>query len=239
MEQKTNSSPTIPKILLVEDSPELHLIVRAALADEFQVEVATNLAQAIQLMTTLPYDLYLIDWVLPDGEGIQLVGFVKSQKNPKPAVLLTSKDSIEDKIRGFEFGANDYITKPFHPAELRARVKALLKQHMSNQKINLTLGRLHIDLQKQHVYADHKVKLDLTPIEFRLLVFFLRHFEHVLSRQQLLSEIWPDNLNVSERTVDSHVSHLRKKVKPYGFDISPISGEGYRFSWLSTKLSAA
>lgn len=232
LHQQQNPKDGVPsKILIVEDSKDYQLIISACL-DGYDLEIASTAQEALLLMKKVRYDLLILDVVLPDMSGMQLCSFIRSQKEFKktPVILLTSKDSVDDKVMGFESGANHYLTKPFHHKELIARVKSLLSsldESSDNQMIQLP--NLKIDLNKQAVsYKGRQV--DLTRIEFKILCFFSRRLDFVISRNQIIDEVWPDNLNILERTVDTHISNLRKKITDCGYEISAIHGSGYKFS---------
>ncbi|MCB0390573.1 MAG: response regulator transcription factor [Bdellovibrionales bacterium] len=226
-------------ILVIEDSLDYQLMLKACLTEFYSIELVVTGNEAIKLLNSQPFDLVLVDIVLPDMNGLQICNFIKSQKNLNntPVILLTSKDSIEDKLKGFDFGADDYITKPFDHRELLARIKSKIKaDKLSNNLIKIS--DLEIDNSKQYVFSKAKnERIDLTTIEYKLLLYFSQRIDHVLSREQILNYVWPDNLNVSERTVDSHVSNLRKKLSGTNTTIDAVRGSGYRF--LITKAKAA
>ncbi len=226
------------KILVIEDSIDYQIIINVILKDEFDLFFAKNANESMSMIANETYDLILIDIVLPDISGYQICSFIKSQKHltKTPIILVTSKDTIEDKTIGFTVGADDYITKPFHHKELYLRVKARLNQNSINTNIDqINLSNLQIDLQKQRarILSENKF-LDLTRLEFKLLVFFSERLDLILTRQQILDCVWPNNLNISERTIDSHISNLRKKLGGLDFELRAISGIGYRFSICSS-----
>jgi DNA-binding response OmpR family regulator len=142
--------------------------------------------------------------------------------------LLTSKDTIDDKVQGFEFGADDYITKPFNSRELQARIKNKLR-HGKKQVGVFSIASLEIDQSKQRVSSSiDKKTIDLTRIEYKMLMCFIQRIDHVLSRSQILDLVWPNDLSISERTVDSHVSNIRRKISGSCVEISAVQGSGYR-----------
>ena len=222
------------RLLVIEDSREYQLILKQALKDDWEAIFAKNGQEALSNLESNHFDLILVDVVLPDMSGLQICSFIKTQSKLAnvPVILLTSKDSVEDKVKGFDCGADDYITKPFDFRELSARMKRFsnsLKKDISK----IELLDLEIDKNKQKVFSKQlKSTIELTPIEYKLLICLSQRVDHVLSRSQLLDLIWSDDLNVSERTVDTHVSNLRKKLKGTNVEIDAVRGCGYRFQFV-------
>jgi len=219
------------KVLVVEDSPEYLQIVQLGLASKYDVLVAENGAEAIKVLNEQGVDLVLLDVILPDMHGHQICDFIRSQPkfNDVPVLFLTGQDQIEEKIAGFEHGADDYLTKPFHLKELLARVAANLRKFDNLNTSHIKIGDLSLDTQKQNVSIGGKLgQEELTRIEFKLLVYLAKHPDWVLSRDQLLEKVWPDKMNVSDRTIDSHISNLRKKLIESSVSIKAVHGSGYR-----------
>ena len=224
------------KILAVEDAADYQMIVKSTLKDDYELTLATNGKEAYEALERDTYDLILLDIILPDCDGYEICSTVRSKDSTKntPVIFVTSKESIPDKVMGFSLGADDYITKPFNTLELKARVAAKLR--MSEQKGGnsvLTRGDIEINVPSQRVYLqvdEQKDALDMTSTEFRLLLYMAQHVDHVLSREQILDAVWGDSLNVTERTVDTHVSKLRKKLGACGDYIRSVHGSGYRFT---------
>ncbi len=227
------------KLLLVEDNKEIQALVVATLKD-YQMVCAGTLGEAHRLLETDQFSLVLLDVHLPDGDGFQFVLKLQSIGLAKeiPVIFLTARAETLDKVMGFRLGAEDYITKPFDCLELKARVEARLKRLTDReaQEGFFTNGTLSFDLLRARatVSIDGTSKpVSLTPFEFKLLLYLAKHEEHVLSREQLVENVWEDGLNVSDRTVDTHMSHLRQKIRGSGFSIQSVYGEGYRFSRVS------
>jgi two-component system phosphate regulon response regulator PhoB len=179
-------------------------------------------------------DLILVDWMLPGLSGIELAKRVKSDKRTKtvPIIMLTARAAEEDKLTGLETGADDYITKPFSPRELNARVKAVLRRRAPQMTDDLVeIDGLRLD-PASHRITGNSQPIDLGPTEFRLLHFLMTHTERVHSRTQLLDQVWGDHVFVEERTVDVHIRRLRKALEASGHDrlIQTVRGSGYRFS---------
>lgn len=222
------------KILVVEDSLEVQLLIRGTFGPEHTIIFVSTFNEAIASLEATVFDLILIDIGLPDGDGFQLCSTLKSSVRTQkiPVIFLTSRSNLRDKLLGFSVGAEDYILKPFEPLELRARVQAKLrKTTQHDQVIQRGSLRLNTSFQKAYLCSPTSVSdLGLTPIEFRLLSYFLGHENHVLSRGQLLQAGWGTNVSLSERVVDVHIHSLRKKMEDLGGSIKSVFAEGYRFS---------
>jgi two-component system phosphate regulon response regulator PhoB len=179
-------------------------------------------------------DLVLVDWMLPGLSGMELAKRIKADKRTKtvPIIMLTARAAEEDKLAGLETGADDYITKPFSPRELNARVKAVLRRRAPQMTDDVVeIESLRLDPASHRISGDGQT-IDLGPTEFRLLHFLMTHTERVHSRAQLLDQVWGDHVFVEERTVDVHIRRLRKALEPTGHDrfIQTVRGSGYRFS---------
>lgn len=220
-------------ILVIEDSFDYQIILKKILTSEHDVTVVSTGKEAIEIISHKKFDLFLIDVMLPDMSGLQICNFIKNQRSTKdiPIILVTSKNQIEDKIKGFDIGADDYVTKPFHLEELGARIKARLKTAKNTASDTIEIPGLLIDLNKQSVMDTRNSRyFELTRVEFKLLVCLAQRIDFVLSREVILNEVWPTNLNISERTVDTHISNLRKKLQGVNVKIAAVHGNGYRFS---------
>lgn len=225
-----------PKVLVIEDTKQYQIVIESCLGEECELSFAATGKEAFEMLNAKKFELVLIDVVLPDMNGFQICNYIRSQSSIKetPVIMVTSNDTIEDKKKGFDLGADDYITKPFHHKELTLRVRARLNsiaRRGLSEKETIQIPGFEIDLSKQHVRsvpAGHQ--FDFTRVEFKLFVFFCKHLDHVLSRQQILDAVWPNNLEISERTVDTHISNLRRKISGHGVQLSAVHGSGYRFS---------
>jgi two-component system phosphate regulon response regulator PhoB len=182
-----------------------------------------------------PYpDMVLLDWMLPGGSGIQLAKKIKGDDFTRniPIIMLTARGEEEDKIKGLEVGADDYITKPFSPKELMARMRAVFRRVAPTVLDEpLEVEGLKLDPVSHRIsVGDNSV--DMGPTEFKLLHFFMTHPERVYSREQLLDHVWGTNVYVEDRTVDVHIRRLRKALADHGYDrlIQTVRGVGYRFS---------
>ncbi len=223
------------KILIVEDEPAISEMIELTLVRaRFEVIKAEDTEEAMkQLVDWLP-DLVLLDWMLPGSSGIEFARRIKKEALTAhiPIIMLTAKGEESNKISGLEAGADDYITKPFSPRELVARIKAVLRR-TAPQTMNeiIEIDNLVLDSASHRIMANNK-PLELGPTEYRLLHFFMTHTERVYSRGQLLDRVWGSNVYVEERTVDVHIRRLRKALSPSGHDryVQTVRGTGYRFS---------
>ena len=217
-------------VLIIEDSKEQQLILKNALGMEYTLSIASSSEEAQALMEKVNFDFFLVDISLPGQSGVDFCTELRSHNKYQrtPLILLTGKDSIQDKLIGLESGADDYITKPFNFLELKARIRCQLRK-TKNSSSDLNVPGLLIDQSSQQVFCQksHTI-LELTRIEYKLLICFAQRIGHVLTRQQILDIVWTDKLNVTERTVDSHLSNLRKKLSGSSVAIQAVHGFGYK-----------
>ncbi len=222
-------------ILVVEDEDAIREMETMVLEQsDFNVIAVANAEEAqISLSENLP-DLILLDWMLPGISGTEWARRLKKDDNYKdlPIILLTARGEEEDKVRGLEIGADDYMTKPFSPKELVARIRAVLRRSGKIQGATLlTISDLTLDTD-QHRFCIQDKQIDVSPTEFRLMHFFMTHPDKVYSRTQLLDKVWGQNVYIEERTVDVHIRRLRKILGQHGREdlIQTVRGFGYRFS---------
>ncbi|HEX2825521.1 MAG TPA: phosphate regulon transcriptional regulator PhoB [Burkholderiales bacterium] len=222
-------------ILVVEDEPDIQELIA------YNVEKAGHVAQragsaeqALELIRDALPHLVLIDWMLPGMSGIDLAKALRGNRRTEgiPLIMVTARGAEQDKLAGLETGADDYMTKPFSPAELNARIKAVLRRRAPQvTDDSVEVEGLKLDPASHRVIADGQA-LDLGPTEFRLLHFFMTHPDRVYSRAQLLDNVWGDHVFVEERTVDVHIRRLRKALEPTNHQrlIQTVRSAGYRFS---------
>ena len=222
-------------ILIVEDEQPIREMISFALAGVgYEVREAADARQAQAAISERLPDLILLDWMLPGISGIDFARRLKKEDLTRelPIIMLTARAEEEDKVQGLESGADDYITKPFSPRELVARIRAVLRRGgpAAEDEI-LHANGLSLDLASHRVSAGDAL-LEVGPTEYRLLEFFMSHPERVYSRGQLLDRVWGSNVYVEERTVDVHIRRLRKVLEPHGYEamIQTVRGAGYRFS---------
>ncbi len=222
-------------ILLVEDEPAIQELLAFNVAQcGFRAIQALDAEAALGHINRALPDLILLDWMLPGTSGVELARRLRADTRTRdiPIIMLTARTEERDKILGLESGADDYITKPFSPRELMARIRAVLRRRapqMSDETVKA--GGLELSPTTHRVSANGK-NIELGPTEFRLLHFFMTHAERVYSRAQLLDQVWGDHVFVEERTVDVHIRRLRQALEPSGADglVQTVRGSGYRFS---------
>jgi len=223
------------KLLLVEDN-EVIRVLAANTLKEFSLSMAASLKEAQTLMQTNTFDLILLDIGLPDGDGLTFLNHLSNTSAAQtPVIIISGKTDIASKVTAFSFGAEDFISKPFDPIELKARVSAKLKK-IKEAKTNsdqMKIGDLVITVSKQKVViqsgsSGEQTPIDLTTLEFKLLLSLAKHPERVYTREQLLSEVWGNDLSVTLRSVDTHVAHLRKKIHKSKVKIDTVIRSGYR-----------
>jgi two-component system phosphate regulon response regulator PhoB len=222
-------------ILVVEDEPAIQELIAASLQHAgHHVLRAYDAEEANRLVReTLP-DVVLLDWMLPGMTGIQFARRLRNEERTRdlPIIMLTARSEENDKIAGLDAGADDYLTKPFSPRELLARINAVLRRRAPQITEDvIEIEGLRLDPVTHRIFGDGKA-LELGPTEFRLLHFFMTHAERVHSRTQLLDQVWGDHVFVEERTVDVHIRRLRASLESSGHDrlIQTVRGSGYRFS---------
>ncbi|MGB5255693.1 MAG: phosphate regulon transcriptional regulator PhoB [Woeseiaceae bacterium] len=222
------------KILIVEDEQPIREMIAFHLSRAgFETLEAGNSREARQLLADKRPDLALIDWMLPDSSGLELTRHLKRDNDFEDLaiIMLTARADEGDKISGLEGGADDYITKPFSPRELVARIQAVLRRSGTSSDSPIQAGALELDAAGHRVLAEGN-EIRLGPTEYRLLQFLMTHRERVYSRAQLLDRVWGANVYVEERTVDVHIRRLRKALSTENADghIQTVRGAGYRFS---------
>jgi two-component system phosphate regulon response regulator PhoB len=222
-------------ILVVEDEPAIQELIsyNLELAGHRALR-AENAEQALDMVRSALPDLVVLDWMLPGMSGIEFARRLRTDKRTQsvPLIMLTARADEHDKLVGLDAGADDYLTKPFSPRELNARVKAVLRRR-APQATDDTVEILGLKLDPaSHRVTGDEAPLALGPTEFRLLHFLMAHAERVYSRTQLLDQVWGDHVFVEERTVDVHIRRLRKALEPTGHDrlIQTVRSAGYRFS---------
>ncbi|MCG8371741.1 MAG: phosphate regulon transcriptional regulator PhoB [Proteobacteria bacterium] len=225
---------TARKILIVEDEQPIREMIAFHLSRAgFETVEAADARSARRLLADERPDLALIDWMLPDASGLELTRMLKRDRSFEDLaiVMLTARAEERDKISGLEGGADDYVTKPFSPRELIARINAVLRRSNSAGNEVITAGVLELDSAGHRVLSSGK-EIRLGPTEYRLLQFLMTHPDRVYSRTQLLDRVWGANVYVEERTVDVHVRRLRKALSEQRADdyIQTVRGAGYRFS---------
>ena len=222
-------------ILIVEDEADIQEVIAYSLKKAgHEPRRAATAEQALELMNDSLPQLVIIDWMLPGMSGIELAKRLRAQKRTAdvPIIMVTARGTEQDKLSGLEIGADDYMTKPFSPLELNARIKAVLRRRAPQATEDIIESKgLRLDPVNHRVSANGGA-IALGPIEFKLLHFLMTHPDRVYTRAQLLDQVWGDHVFVEERTVDVHIRRLRKALEPTGHDslIQTVRGSGYRLS---------
>ena len=222
-----------PTILIVEDElPIVELVSFSLKGAGWAVDAVHNTADAWHYLQNKRPQLILLDWMLPDQSGLKLLSRIRGDRNfsTLPVIMLTAKSMEEDKVAGLDQGADDYITKPFSPRELTARIKALIRRKMpEHAELAMKVGPLTVDPVSCRV-SIHEELIDIGHAEFKLLRFLIAHPERVFTRSQLLDKVWGDHAVLEERTVDVHVLRLRKALGTADFLIKTVRSVGYMLS---------
>ena len=225
------------KILIIEDAPA----IRMALEDDFKfegykVDSAATGPEGLEKALDLDLDIIILDLMLPGLNGLEICKELRRRDIGTPIIILTAKSQQIDKVLGLELGADDYVTKPFSPFELRARVKALLRRseirNHQTAAATIQFGPFELDPSK-YLFTKNSEPIQLTTIEFALMKLLMQHAGHVLKRDDILSSVWGEEVYVTPRTVDTHIANLRKKIEDdpeQSHWITGIRGVGYKFN---------
>ena len=220
------------RILIVEDDPDIALGLEDDLTVEgHQMEVVRDGEIAARRGREAGWDLILLDVMLPGKDGFEVCRELRHARVRTPIILLTAKAQEAEKVLGLELGADDYVTKPFSPRELRARIKAVLRRFSAPVQETYRFGDVEVDFARAELRRNGKA-VDVTPIEVKLLAAFIRSRGRVLSREQLLDAAWDQDIHVTDRAVDAHIVNLRRKIEPHPAEprfLLSVRGLGYRF----------
>jgi DNA-binding response OmpR family regulator len=220
------------RILIIEDEPSIAFALKLDLNGEgYDVEIETDGENALRRAKTEAFDLILLDVMLPRKDGYEVCRELRRDGSKTPIIMLTAKIQEADKVMGLEIGADDYVTKPFSPRELRARIKAALRRTAEDETPVCRFGDAEVDFGRCELRRSG-TPVDLTALEFKMLAAFVRNAGKVLSRDRLLDLVWGHGTFVNDRVVDNHVVSLRKKVEPEPAKpryIVSVRGLGYRF----------
>ncbi len=219
------------KVLIVEDEPSLREIIKKALVNErFTVEEAADFATACEKTGLYAYECILLDIMLPDGNGLQLLQKLKQEGKRERVIIISAKDSIEDKVQGLDLGADDYLAKPFHIAELVARVKSLIRRN-NNGSNEISFGNVTLDNATFRVEAGG-TPVELNRKEFDILRYFMHRTNHMISKETLAEAVWGDNIDQVDNFdfIYAQIKNLRKKLQSAGatIEIKAVYGFGYK-----------
>jgi two-component system alkaline phosphatase synthesis response regulator PhoP len=220
------------RILIVEDDPAIALALEDDLRLEgYEVQVATDGRSGSRRARDEPFDLIVLDVMLPQKDGFEVCREVRLAGIHAPVLFLTARGEEAEKLLGFEHGADDYVTKPFSPREIRARIKALLRRSTAADPEVYRFGDAEVDMPRCELRRAGRV-VELTPTEFQLLTLFIRKKGRTLSREQLLNEVWGPEVHTTDRVIDTHIVNLRKKIEPHPEKpeyLVSVRAVGYRF----------
>lgn len=215
------------RVLIVEDDVGIGELLHDDLSDEgYAVDLAESGEAALSLLASFPFDLVVLDVTLPGLDGFAVAREIRHQKNTIPILMLTARDRVEDRIKGLELGADDYLVKPFNLGELRARVRALLRRASGASDNTVEVGRLRLELSERRVYWEGAA-LAVSGREYALLAYLALHEKGYYSREMLLEHVWSGDSSVSPRTVDTYIRYLRVKLSDDA--IETVRNLGYRF----------
>lgn len=222
------------KILIVEDEPDLRETIRISLLKEhFVVETAADYFLALNKVNDYDYDCILLDIMLPGGSGLDLLRELKRLRRSDSVLIISAKDSLDDKVEGLELGADDYLTKPFHLAELNARVKSVIRRRQAKGDVSITVGNLLLYPDKRQVEVGG-VPLQLNRKEFDLLYYFIVNPNRVINKMSLAESVWGDNIDQADSLdfIYSQVKNLRRKLKQADatVELKAVYGFGYKLS---------
>lgn len=222
------------KILIVEDDPSLREIIRQTLEKErYVTEEAADLQTALQKITDYNYDCILLDIMLPDGSGLQLLDEIKEQHKKENVIIISAKDSLEDKVHGLDLGADDYLPKPFHLVELIARVKSVIRRNHQEGQNTVEFGNICITPDRFQV-AVESVPLELNRKEYDILFYFIQRPERVINKMTLAESVWGDHIDQVDNFdfIYAQVKNLRKKLTEAGAtaEIKAVYGFGYKMT---------
>ena len=222
------------KILIIEDEVELLIAMSNFLTKEnFICELAENFRKADEKLSIYEYDIVLLDITLPDGNGLSLLQSIKKQQKRAGVIIISAKNSLDDKIHGLDLGADDYLTKPFHLSELNSRIKAVLRRKKFEGFDIIKFNEMALNTESKTVTVKGK-ELGLTKKEYDLLLFFLINKNRVLTKEAIAEHLWEDNIDLADSLdfIYTHLNNIRRKIKQAGGTdyIKTIYGMGYKFS---------
>lgn len=220
-------------ILFVEDTPETQVLLKSILKD-YKLFCCSSLEEARKYMSQGPFAALILDIELPDGDGLRFLAECPENLKHQTAIfIISSKTALANKAMAFTYGADDFIAKPFDPIELKMRVDAKIRKlaEQQNQSENFKIEDLVVNIAEQRLYhesANQTQPINFTSLEFRIFTFLSKHRNQIISRDEIINHIWGGRVHVTDRTVDAHIAHIRKKISPSKVKIETIFGSGYK-----------
>ncbi|MDD3037662.1 response regulator transcription factor [Bacteroides sp.] len=220
------------KILIVEDEPALRELIQLSLEKErYVVETADSFNTALNKIEDYNYDCILLDIMLPGGSGLDILEKLKSMHKRENVIIISAKDSIEDKVLGLELGADDYLPKPFHLVELNARIKSVIRRHQNDGEINICQGNVRVEPDKYKVFVDNQ-ELELNRKEYDILLYFINRPGRLINKNTLAESVWGDHIDQVDNFdfIYAQIKNLRKKLKDSGanIELKAVYGFGYK-----------
>lgn len=227
------------KILFIEDTLECQVILQSILKD-YKVTGCSSLEEASHALKNGPYAAIILDIELPDGDGLRFLAEIPDpQKQQTAFFIISSKTALANKAMAFSYGADDFISKPFDPIELKMRIDAKIRKmsEQQNMSTNFKVEDLTVNVAEQKLYHEHNGSQDpisFTSLEFRIFAFLSRNKNKVISRDEIINHIWGGKVYITDRTVDAHIAHIRKKIQPSRVKIETVFGTGYKLTAFAT-----
>ncbi len=218
------------KLLIVEDDRKLQSFVARALTEEgYVVDVCRSGREALEQTAKISYDLIVLDWMLPEGDGLSVCRSLRTAGSRVPVLMLTARDEVGEKVLALDAGADDYVTKPFHLAELLARVRSLLRRAGDSQIGVLRVGKLSLDLRHRSLSLPGR-RIELTGRELGLLELLMRHNGRVVTRTEILEQVWGMHFDPESNVIEVHMRRLREKLGDAAAALETVRGQGYRLA---------
>ena len=221
------------KLLIIEDQKELADSIKQFVKTDYLMDLAFNYAAALEYLNLFEYDCALVDIMLPDGSGLDIIKEIKTTQPQCGIIMISAKGSVDDRIKGLNIGADDYLAKPFHLAELNARINSVIRRRKFEGNNQVVVNEIKIDLDRHEVFVNDSL-VDLTRREYSLLIFFISNKERVLTKEAITEYVWGDDSNAFDNLdfVYTHIKNLRKKLKDVGARdyIKSVYGTGYKFN---------
>jgi len=216
------------KVLIAEDDKKLASFLSRAFAEEgYVVDACRSGREATEQAQTIPYELLVLDWMLPDGDGLSVCRALRQAGSRIPILMLTARGEVGEKVTALDAGADDYLTKPFHLDELLARARSLMRRSSAIADV-LRCGRITIDIRERHVHVEG-MRIELTQKEFALLNLLCKNAGRVVTRSEILSQVWETMYDPGSNVIEVNVRHLREKLGEAATALETVRGQGYRF----------